>query len=166
MPVQPPFSASADTHTHTPKNRAHCLGNRFSACVLIPFLRHSFFQHSQYAYECVQCVRANSRMVPEVRPSDSGVIGCKIVTGDYIKRSHTYIFYYVHVHIQFFSSLLLLVSLSLSLFLPLSFGRFWLSLLLRIFWPSLLLPFMVVASFCSRLETQSFNGTKYIITVS
>lgn len=39
--------------------------------------------------ECVMC------MVPEVIRQQLGVIEYKIVAGDYIKQSHTYIFYYV-----------------------------------------------------------------------
>lgn len=87
-----------------------------------------------YVCECVVC------MVPEVLGQQLGVIGYKIVAGDYIKQSHTYIFYYVHVrvHIYFVVGVVSAVAVAAA-------------------------PLLV---FVAVFETQSFNGTKYIITVS
>lgn len=84
----------------------------FWVAVLLRACWFLFFIHS-FAFLRLKCVTNNVHnmracecvmwcMVPEIlRRQQLGVIEYKIVAGDYIKWSHTYIFYYVRVHIHF-----------------------------------------------------------------
>lgn len=141
-------------------------GNRFSACVLISFLLyHSFstlkMRYKYYTmcvcfimYACVcLCVCVCELYVCEcvmrvcASRSSRAAIGrdwiYKIVAGDCIKQSHTYIFYYVHgrVHIHFVVVAATTTTISDAV--------------------AAVAPQLLV--FVAVFETQSFNGTKCIL---